>query len=570
MTSDNASPGDPVRLVRSTEGSVALIGHCLLPEEQLTLEVERALRTGRPDRLLSAAGACSVVIHHAEGQVLAADDGGQAPLYLATHRDEVVFGSNAAGVAHRVGADVDLVSLAIEVAVPQEWNLNATRTGYAGVRRLTPGHRRHYGPGGVHEVDAKVRPDPFRTRDECAEELRENLSAAVAARGLPAEARLSADLSGGIDSTSLVFLALRHADSLPGLTFSHAEMTVEDDLAHARRFALLDSRIRHHLVIGTPANLPYHDLRDPVDEPTPAVVATGVDLAKATAVSRLGCDTHLVGEGGDLVLSAHHNYLLDLARQRRFDLLWRHCAAWARLRFRSPMGLFTHVLRSAWISRREGILRLVAALEEGRNRPRRSWEGGAITPWGTPLCDWLATPARNALVNHLLCSLDEEEDGLGAGDRAMLGHLRSANRAYQVQRAVGAEAGVQVHAPYLDTQVVRACLSIPSWRKADPAVAKPLLRRALAGLVPDEVLTRRTKGNYTRAAYLGLRRAAPRILRMLDHSLGAEIGLIDPSRVATAVEQAMRGLDSHWAPLNQVLGIELWLRAHAGSETQRR
>jgi asparagine synthase (glutamine-hydrolysing) len=541
---------------------IALIGHCLLSEDNLTLELGLALRTGTVDRLLASPGSCSVVMVRRCGEhVLAADDGGQFPLYTARRGDEIVFGSSASAVASRIGAEVDLLSLAIDVVAPREWELNATRTGFVGVRRLIPGHRLHIDVGGVREVDATIRPDPLRTLDACAEELRTKLQVAVAARFLDDSARISTDFSGGIDSTSLAFLALEHVESLPAITFSHARMAVEDDLAHARRFAWIDPRIRQHHVVGTEENLPYQELRRPVDEPTPAVMAIGVDIAKLAAAKSFGCDTHLVGEGGDLVLTAPHNYLLDLARQRHFDVLWRHCAAWARLRFRSPMGLFKHVLRLAWIGRREGMLRFAASLEAAPASRRQSWEHETVTSWGAPSCDWLAAPARNALVDHLRFTGEEPDRGFGAGDRATMGQLRSANRAYQMQRAVGSELGVRVHAPYLDTEVVRTCLGVESWRKADPAITKKLLSRALAGIVPEEVLTRSTKGDYTRAAHLGLRRAAPRILALLNDSVSADLGLVEPSRVVAAVERAARGLDGDWAPLNHVLGIELWLRA---------
>lgn len=500
--------------------------------------------------------------------MLAGDIGGQSPLYFVQVGSEVLYGAHAGTLAGETGAEVDLVSLALEVAAPNEWMLGSTRTSYAGVRRLLPGRIARIDSTGVHEHGTTALPAPSKTLEECADALRTALEAAVAARRAERPVRMSSDFSGGIDSTSIAFLALRHVDALDVITFSHGRSPVEDDLVHARRFAGLDTRLRHHVVVGTEEDLPYQVIGDPVDEPTPVVVAHGVDAVNLAVAAAVGSAVHFVGEGGDLVLSAHHNYLLDLAAARRYDVLWRHCVAWARLRSRSPLALFAHVRRHARVGEREGMMQFAALLEGGGRRASRRWEHSAITSWTAPLCDWLARPAREALVAYIHSTTDANTYGhLSEGDRATLSQLWAVNRGYQVQRAAGAQSGVDVHAPYLDTEVVRACFGVESWRKADPTKTKPLLFKALSHRVPHEVLTRRTKGDYTRAAHLGLRRVAPRILAMFDDPLIAQIGLVEPKHVRAAVERAASGLETQWAPLNRVLGVETWLRARSGTPT---
>lgn len=151
-----------------------------------------------------------------------------------------------------------------------------------------------------------------------------------------------------------------------------------------------------------------------------------------------------------------------------------------------------------------------------------------------------------------------------ASDRAMLVHLDFAGATQRAVRETGARYGVEVHAPYLDSEVVRVCLSLPAWRRCDPAEPKPLLRKALAGLVPPLVLTRRTKGDYTATAHRGIRWNLPALRELLTNPVSAEIGLIEPRRVRAALERAAQGLETPWAPLNQVLAIELWLRELTG------
>jgi asparagine synthase (glutamine-hydrolysing) len=155
-------------------------------------------------------------------------------------------------------------------------------------------------------------------------------------------------------------------------------------------------------------------------------------------------------------------------------------------------------------------------------------------------------------------------DTLGAGDVVTLGRLRTQTLTQRAARDAGAGFGIAVHAPFLDTEVVRACLTLPAHRRADPVVPKPLLRVALAGLVPEPVLSRPTKGDYTRDAYLGIRRAAPALRRLLSSPAAADHGLIDPVPVRAALAGAIQGLPTPWGALNQVFAVELWLRDMAG------
>jgi len=108
------------------------------------------------------------------------------------------------------------------------------------------------------------------------------------------------------------------------------------------------------------------------------------------------------------------------------------------------------------------------------------------------------------------------------------------------------------------------CLSLPAWRRCDPVGPKPLLRKALTGLVPGLVLSRRTKGDYTTTAHLGVRRNLAALRALLTDPVSAEIGLVEPQRVRQALERAAQGLETSWAPLNQVLAVELWLRELTG------
>lgn len=370
---------------------------------------------------------------------------------------------------------------------------------------------------------------------------------------------MTADLSGGLDSSSLALLAAEHVAGV--LTYENAAAPVTDDLAHARHYVRLAPGLRQHVVKATPGDLPYQVLGPLGEQPHGSSLATGALRARLRCAAELRSRVHLVGDGGDVVLGAPPAYLADLARRGNLLMLWRHSVAWARLRGRSPRKLVGHAVRLGMTTRRKALGALAATLETGRPAEAESWEADRIAYWPCPRPNWLTRSARRSLATHIrdtAAQLPEHE--LDVGDAVTMEWVRQQALTLRTIRAVGAEFGIEVHAPFMDTGVVRACLSLPAHRRADPTTPKPLLRAALAGLVPQAVLARTTKGDYTRDAYLGVRRAAPALRRMLAESVAADHGLLEPGPVHAALDGAVQGLPTPWGALNQVFAVEAWLR----------
>ncbi|GLY49560.1 asparagine synthase [Lentzea sp. NBRC 102530] len=455
---------------------------------------------------------------------------------------------------------MDLAHLAAQIVCPLVPELLVSRTAFQGVQQLEPGAALRWGAGGMSRTTAtSLTAVADTTLADCAEQLRECLRIAVSAR-TSIDSKMSSDFSGGLDSTSLAFLAALDNDKVPVVTYAQDGAPVDDDLRHAQLCGRLDPRLKPHVVMGEGEHLPYQSWSSSADLPHPSYLAMGPTRLRVAAAASLGAQVHLVGEGGDLVLGAPLAYFVDLARRRDFVTLWQRCSAWGRLRQRSPLALFRKSVALATTSRRQGLTGFARRLE--RAYPESfvpSWEEHNIASWGAPLCDWLAPKAREALAGQLIAAADDD-DRMDACDRATLVQLDFAGATQRAVRETGAERGVEVHAPFLDSEVVRVCLSLPAWLRCDPASPKPLLRKALAGVVPQAVFSRRTKGDYTATSYQGLRRNLNALRKTLDEPISAEIGLIDPVRVRRALERAARGLATAWAPLNQVLAVELWLR----------
>jgi len=551
-------PGELVDRTHGT-GRGIVVGQCTAPPHVLFERVRLALGGGDLRTLMSMPGAYAVILSSPIEVVLVPDAVGQFPIYYHTCSRKIVFGTRADLVAAEVNASFDLVSLALEIACPQAFRVLGTRSAFNRVQQLEPGTALRINPSGVRVSSVtSLIPGTRRTLDVAADDLRDVLRTAVSTR-IPHGAAMSTDFSGGIDSTSLAFLAAHHVDSLAAVTFTQDGAPVEDDLKAAIALAELDPTLSHHIVRGSGSHLPYQRALSGADAPHPSAQHLGpLGLRLSTAVE-LDSTVHLGGEGGDHALSAPHGYLVDLARRGDLDTLWRHCAAWARLRHRSPTTLFARSLRLAVTTSRRGLLGLARQLS-GRPPGTNSWENRAITITGQPDCHWLTPRSRKALAAQVASAAGTHNGYRDAGDEIAIAQLRSACRGQQAVRDAAAAQGVAAHAPYLDPAVVQICLSVPAWRRADPWSAKPLLRHAMTGLVPDAVFTRTTKGDYTGTAHLGVRQAIRSLLALFEEPLSADLGLIEPGPVREAVIRAAQGMPTQWAALNQVLAVEIWLR----------
>ncbi|MEV7004134.1 asparagine synthase-related protein [Streptomyces sp. NPDC093982] len=90
---------------------------------------------------------------------------------------------------------------------------------------------------------------------------------------------------------------------------------------------------------------------------------------------------------------------------------------------------------------------------------------------------------------------------------------------------------------------------------------KPVLAQAMRGIVPDDVLQRHSKGEYSTDFHASLRHNRAALVDLFDDSLLARAGLIGDAAVHApllGVHPTPEGLRS----LSSTLGSEIRLRAH--------
>jgi aryl carrier-like protein len=110
--------------------------------------------------------------------------------------------------------------------------------------------------------------------------------------------------------------------------------------------------------------------------------------------------------------------------------------------------------------------------------------------------------------------------------------------------------------PYLDQQFIEFIVSIPAAQLLRPGARRSLMRRSLAGIVPPEILSRRTKGTALRTPVSALRHDSD----ILDMALSSQLGYVNRVRFLDRFRQAQAGAEIHIVRMLKTVALEAWLR----------
>ncbi|QCX82221.1 Asparagine synthase (plasmid) [Streptomyces sp. YIM 121038] len=545
-------------------GEVLTLGSCLATEQELTAARQAAERSewAATTRL---PGCYLSVVRTGQTLRIAGTRAGTITVYWLPVEGGVLWASAAAPLAAYRGAEADPAVLLSAFTLRGLDTIQASH--FRTVRRVPPYHalvlEAEAGPR-VESVPSSARPRSFATG---APLVRDAVSTAVTRRAT-SNALLSADLSGGIDSTTVTCLAVAHSPLL-AVTYTDARMGEQDDVRYAERIAAGSDGIRHAWVYGTRDGVQHFDaLDDPAVLPltdTPALTLglLAIKAAQLTPATAHGSRLHLTGRGGDNVLDALPTAVIDQYRAGHRLGAFRNIVRSARAQHTALWPLLREAIRTQRIAYPQALDTLASLLDRPGALHRPGWAppSEALSWCGiTAAAAWL-TPTGRRLVAELVgataASADPRTAPGALHERLALEYMGAGHASYdQIARQ---QWSLPIHAPLLDTPVVDACLAIPGYERSRPGDYKPLARAAFTGQVPDLLLQRRTKTAFTGSLYAGLRTNAPVLRRLLTGSALAQGGLLDAKRAVAALDGAARGEPAPLAALHTLIVTELWL-----------
>jgi asparagine synthase (glutamine-hydrolysing) len=548
---------EDVTVLAAGHTRVAVIGCCPGTAMRLSSSVGRIREVGDLDRLASELPGSFHLVGSVTGQVRVQGSVSGVRRVFHTRVAGVTVAANRADLlASLTRAAVDEQGLALRLLSPSIPHPAAYGCPWQGVQALPEDcYLRIDSDGRSRAVRWWSPPEPVVPLAEGAPAVREALTAAIEAR-TQAGGTISADLSGGMDSTSLCFLAVGQGAKL--LTARWQEVDPGSDDARWAERAAAELGGVEHLVLG----------HDELPAMYAGLTETGADLeepyrwvrtrARVTYVARLltqrGSRLHLAGHGGDEIFSVPPSYLHTLARTHP-RIAADHLRGHRALR-RWPLAATLRALRDS-----RSYAEWLAATAKDLTGP---------PPRGLPFLDWgpafrlplWVTPQAADSAQELLREAAGTAEPLARdrGQHETLQYLRIAGRAARQASRVMARAGLRLDVPYLDDRVIEVCLGVRMHERATPWRYKPLLVEAVRGIVPNAVLERATKGVFDADAHAGLRRHRTELIDLLDEPVLARLGLVE----ADALRRACLGphpFTSSLVTLDPTLACEGWLRA---------
>jgi asparagine synthase (glutamine-hydrolysing) len=356
-----------------------------------------------------------------------------------------------------------------------------------------------------------------------------------------------AELSGGMDSTAIVCVSdsLRRSEQAGNTlldTVSYCD-DAEQSLDDKRYFSIAERErgkvgIHFDMSIADRTFLPYHSAKGHYVIPGADSLSVIREEQFLQAVWSKGYRSNLSGIGGDELLGGVPDpkpELADCLASGDIRRFLRQAFAWSLID-RSPL------LETLWGSVAH-IARLYRSLPSSKAMPF-----------------WLSPSLRE-------CA---QEKARSCASRPRWGYtprqLSNEHTWWAVMETLPhlfprILARPEYRYPYLDKDLVNFLMAIPQEQLLRPNRRRSLMRRALVGVVPHEILERKAKAFQLRGVLQALQKARPSLEELFGQSRLVQGGYIDPGLFMSALGRTCEGEASHTRTLIRTISMELWLRS---------
>ena len=500
------------------------------------------------DGLVHLIGDWSAVIRdRMSGTVnLASDFAGVRPLYYHVRGGDVLWSNRLQSLVERAGiSELDDQYVAGFLTLGGCPN----RTPYKGIYSVPPGHAVCVAPGGtaIRRFWTPPTGDVIRYHSEhrYEEQLRALFREAVAVR-LQTEFPVLAELSGGLDSSSVVLMAneLIHGGAVAARQLESVSYVWGGSLDEA-----FIREIESHCGID---GVHFSTHTTPVvgaTEAGGAVPEEFVPLRKSLArvANGLGAKVVLTGRNGDLVMGNWLDDSLQVAAHLRRMQLGRACGdalAWSKVLGLPVYTTLWRALRAALPSSLSPAQ--VYAKQDGSYAPNRVETSLVAGLWSRT---GVSEPGE-LFSNHWMSAPAERRKHFRALSMAL--ELRSLQAPEPLQH-------LDYTHPFAHRPLVEFLMTVPADVLCGPGEPRRLMRRALADLWPPKLRNRRSKALFGAPWQEALLPVARHLLRSPQLQV-VERGFVEHASLRSRLERLTAGLDCNQSQLQRVVLLELWLR----------
>lgn len=485
---------------------------------------------------------------------IARDRVGEKPLFYAeTSEGGFVFGSELKTLLEHpgVGREIDPAALDAYLTfgyVPEEFCI------FRGIEKLPPGHWMEVSKDGVtvrRYWDFQPGSVTVRDEREVVEMLRAKIRESVAMR-MVSEVPLGAFLSGGVDSSTVVAMMSQLSDR-PVKTFSIGfEEDSFNELGFARKAAEAFGTDHHEFIVTPDSVDVVDDLVAHFDEPF--ADSSAIPTFMVSKLAREHVTVVLSGDGGDELFGGYTRYGIE-RRRAVFSKLPR----FFRERVLRPVAaslphgaVGRNYLYNASL---DGIDRYIDSVSYFGNLKKRSLYdrgyGASLNgQFGEAGGFYKAIATAPSGVDHIerLMYLDSKtylpSDILTKVDRMSMA------------------ASLEARVPLLDHELIELVQTIPSGLKINGGTSKYILKKAMEGTVPEEILYRGKQGFGVPIGEWINSRLKDRMTGTLLEPRTRQRGYFDTRYVETLIDEHSRGRRDHSHALWILWMLELWHRRY--------
>jgi asparagine synthase (glutamine-hydrolysing) len=474
--------------------------------------------------------------------LLARDRAGEKPLFYARAGNEIVFASELQCMLRHPAVSRELDDIALAEYLKLGY-VPEPRTMFRAIRRVEAGTWIRFADSG-EQVVRYWDPLSFAIEERrpraAVRDLRALMERAVQ-KQVMSDVPVGVFISGGLDSSILATLAAKFIGVDRVHTFS--AQFAEESYDESGDAAVLANRIRTKHV---PVRTDDVTLREALDavvrgvaEPSadPAILPTYL-LARA---ARQHVKVVLSGEGADELFGGYPTYLGHKIAPK-YDAL--------PVFVRSALRRRVERLRP---STRKVTLEFLL----------KKFVHDAERPWLERHLAWFGTGLSDEIVRRpvALADLQPPPSNLDPLAAAMLFDYRSYlrdNLLVKVDRATMLSS-VEARAPFLDRDVTRFALSLPSNLRVRRLTTKWVLKQAAESWLPKDVIYRRKRGLSVPIAGWINGALRPEVDRLLSAGRLKEQGLVNEGYVRRLLDEHRNGSANHAKPLWAVIMLQYWI-----------
>ena len=432
---------------------------------------------------------------------------------------------------------------------------DAHLTPYCEIREVPPGQFVRISKGSA-SIERFWRFSPgsrlrYKTDAEYEEHFRHVFRQSVRRR-LRSHAPILAELSGGLDSSSIVCMAddilVNEGKQFPRLdTISYYDDTEPngDDSIYFQKIEQKRGRIGTH-IDGSKVGSSAASLECSAFCPLPGALGFGQKIGdeRADVVRGGGYRAMLSGIGGDEFMGGVPDpraHLADLMVQLKLVNLAKQLTAWSLVKRRPWIQLLWQSAIDVLPPFLGQYLVKEAKVEPWIRKDFAKRTRLAIRQLGVDEYFGLWLPTRRSCIG---------------------GVLLMASKLAKYTPPVSALE--EARYPYLDQDLIEFILSIPASQLLRPGERRSLMRRSLAGIVPQEILSRRSKQVGARTPVLVLEKHWDELQNVYRTSLSSSLGYVHEDRFLKVISDARVGKTVPLVRVLWAISLEFWLRDMAG------